>query len=60
MPAWQGSGLGRAMLERLVASLVEDGIANITLFAEASAVVGSPHRLLKGARQPHANEQQHV
>jgi len=39
LPAWQGTGLGRALLERLVARLVDDGINNISLFAEP-AVVG--------------------
>lgn len=33
-PAWQRSGLGRAMMERLTRGLVEDGIPNITLYAE--------------------------
>lgn len=32
-PAWQRGGLGRALVERLTASLVEDGIATITLYA---------------------------
>ena len=35
-PAWQRSGLGRAMMERLTASLVHDGIATITLYAGGS------------------------
>lgn len=34
-PAWQRNGLGRALVERLTASLVEDGIATITLYAGA-------------------------
>eukprot|EP00240_Pyramimonas_obovata_P012264 CAMPEP_0118928982 /NCGR_PEP_ID=MMETSP1169-20130426/6112_1 /TAXON_ID=36882 /ORGANISM="Pyramimonas obovata, Strain CCMP722" /LENGTH=128 /DNA_ID=CAMNT_0006871095 /DNA_START=353 /DNA_END=739 /DNA_ORIENTATION=+ len=38
LPSWQGSGLGRGVLERTAASLVEDGISNITLFAEANVV----------------------
>jgi GNAT superfamily N-acetyltransferase len=33
-PAWQRSGLGRAMMERLTRGLVEDGIPQITLYAE--------------------------
>lgn len=32
-PAWQRGGLGRALMERLTASLVNDGIATITLYA---------------------------
>jgi ribosomal protein S18 acetylase RimI-like enzyme len=36
-PAWQRGGLGRALVERLTASLVEDGIATITLYAGAAA-----------------------
>ena len=32
-PAWQRGGLGRALVERLTASLVEDGIPTITLYA---------------------------
>jgi len=34
LPAWQGCGIGRAMMERLTAALVEEGIANVNLFAE--------------------------
>ncbi|GAB4813780.1 hypothetical protein N2152v2_000826 [Parachlorella kessleri] len=37
-PAWQRNGLGRAMVERLTASLVTDGIATITLYAEPGVV----------------------
>lgn len=37
-PAWQRSGLGRGVLERLTASLVAEGIPNITLFAEPNVV----------------------
>ncbi|KAI7843693.1 hypothetical protein COHA_002592 [Chlorella ohadii] len=37
-PAWQRSGLGRALMERLTASLVHDGIATITLYAEPNVV----------------------
>lgn len=33
-PAWQRSGLGRALMERLTRGLVEDGIPTITLYAE--------------------------
>lgn len=32
-PAWQRGGLGRALMERLTASLVNDGISTITLYA---------------------------
>jgi GNAT superfamily N-acetyltransferase len=31
LPAWQRCGLGRALMERLTARLVEDGIPTITL-----------------------------
>lgn len=37
-PAWQRSGLGRAMIERLTHSLVQDGISTITLYAEPQVV----------------------
>lgn len=37
-PAWQRNGLGRAMVERLTASLVQDGIGTITLYAEPNVV----------------------
>lgn len=37
-PAWQRGGLGRALIERLTASLVTDGIATITLYAEPNVV----------------------
>lgn len=37
-PAWQRGGLGRALMERLTASLVNDGIATITLYAEPNVV----------------------
>ncbi len=37
-PAWQRSGLGRALMERLIARLVCDDIANIALFAEPNVV----------------------
>ena len=43
-PAWQRIGLGRALVERLTASLVAEGIATITLFAEPN-VVGMYERL---------------
>eukprot|EP00882_Tetradesmus_deserticola_P008157 GHRQ01008596.1.p1 GENE.GHRQ01008596.1~~GHRQ01008596.1.p1 ORF type:complete len:262 (+),score=88.88 GHRQ01008596.1:305-1090(+) len=37
-PAWQRSGLGRAMIERLTQQLVQDGISTITLYAEPQVV----------------------
>ncbi|KAG2428846.1 hypothetical protein HYH02_014258 [Chlamydomonas schloesseri] len=37
-PAWQRSGLGRALMERLTKKLVEDGIPTITLYAEPQVV----------------------
>jgi len=37
-PAWQRVGLGRALMERLTARLVEDGIPTITLYAEPNVV----------------------
>ncbi len=37
-PAWQRSGLGRGVLERLTAGLVADGIPYITLFAEPNVI----------------------
>ncbi|EFN57263.1 hypothetical protein CHLNCDRAFT_143824 [Chlorella variabilis] len=37
-PAWQRGGLGRALVERLTSSLVHDGIATITLYAEPGVV----------------------
>lgn len=37
-PAWQRIGLGRALMERLTALLVEDGISTITLYAEPGVV----------------------
>lgn len=37
-PSWQRVGLGRAMVERLTASLVEDGISTVTLYAEPNVV----------------------
>lgn len=37
-PAWQKGGLGRAMVERLTASLVTEGITIITLYAEPGVV----------------------
>lgn len=37
-PAWQRSGLGRAMMERLTHQLVADGIGTITLYAEPQVV----------------------
>ena len=38
LPAWQRSGLGRAMMERLTRKLVEAQIPTITLYAEPSVV----------------------
>jgi len=38
LPAWQRSGLGRAMMERLTRRLVEDNIPTISLYAEPTAV----------------------
>eukprot|EP00887_Chlorella_sp_A99_P001673 scaffold8.g1673.t1 len=37
-PAWQRIGLGRALVERLTASLLADGIACVTLYAEPNVV----------------------
>ncbi|GIL80938.1 hypothetical protein Vretifemale_10081 [Volvox reticuliferus] len=37
-PAWQRSGLGRALMERLTKKLVEAGIPTITLYAEPQVV----------------------
>jgi ribosomal protein S18 acetylase RimI-like enzyme len=37
-PAWQRSGLGRAMIERLTHQLVQDGISTITLYAEPQVI----------------------
>jgi ribosomal protein S18 acetylase RimI-like enzyme len=37
-PSWQRSGLGRAMMERLVRNIVEKGIPTITLYAEPNVV----------------------
>lgn len=37
-PAWQRIGLGRALMERLTARLVEDGIPTITLYAEPAVI----------------------
>eukprot|EP00891_Asterochloris_glomerata_P007155 jgi/Astpho2/7155/Aster-01479 len=37
-PGWQRGGLGRAAVERLTASLVEEGIQTITLYAEPGVV----------------------
>ena len=39
-PAWQREGLGRALMERLTRRLVEDGITNINLYAEAKVGAG--------------------
>jgi len=37
-PAWQRGGLGRGLVERLTASLVDEGISTITLYAEPGVV----------------------
>uniref|UniRef100_A0A383W9I4 N-acetyltransferase domain-containing protein n=1 Tax=Tetradesmus obliquus TaxID=3088 RepID=A0A383W9I4_TETOB len=37
-PAWQRSGLGKGMIERLTQQLVQDGISTITLYAEPQVV----------------------
>lgn len=38
LPAWQRCGLGRALMERLTARLVQDDIPTITLYAEPNVV----------------------
>jgi GNAT superfamily N-acetyltransferase len=43
-PAWQRGGLGRALVERLTARLVAEGVPAVTLFAEPG-VVGLYERL---------------
>ena len=37
-PSWQRGGIGRGLVERLTASLVEDGIPTVTLYAEPGVV----------------------
>lgn len=37
-PLWQGSGIGRGMVERLVRQLVSEEIANVSLYSEPSVV----------------------
>lgn len=37
-PAWQRGGLGRGLVERLTADLVDSGISTITLYAEPGVV----------------------
>ena len=37
-PSWQRTGLGRAMLERMIGSLAAEDIGTITLYAEAKVV----------------------
>ena len=37
-PAWQRSGLGRGLVERLVAKLVNEDITAISLYAEPNVV----------------------
>lgn len=44
LPAWQRCGLGRALMERLTARLVQDDIPTITLYAEP-AVIGLYEKL---------------
>ena len=34
LPSWQRDGIGRGLMERLIASLVGDNINAITLYAE--------------------------
>lgn len=43
-PAWQRSGLGRGLVERLTAKLVHENITIISLYAEPN-VVGLYNRL---------------
>lgn len=38
LPAWQRSGLGRGLMERIVKELSEQGIRSISLYAEANVV----------------------
>jgi ribosomal protein S18 acetylase RimI-like enzyme len=35
LPSWQRGGLGRALIERLTAKLVQDDIPTVTLVSEA-------------------------
>ena len=44
MPAWQRSGIGRGLVERLTARLVNEDITIISLYAEPE-VVGLYNRL---------------
>jgi GNAT superfamily N-acetyltransferase len=37
-PAWQGRGLGKDLVERVAATLLDAGISNVTLFADAAAL----------------------
>ena len=37
-PPWQGSGIGRGMVERLVRQLISEDIANVSLYSEASVM----------------------
>lgn len=43
-PAWQRSGLGRGLIERVTASLVNEDITTVSLYAEPN-VVGLYNRL---------------
>lgn len=55
-PAWQRGGLGRALMERLTASLVNDGIATITLYAGEGAgrgAVGGRRQVLEHSARHH-------
>lgn len=37
-PDWQGRGLGKDLVERVAATLLDAGISNVTLFADAAAL----------------------
>lgn len=38
LPAWQGIGLGRALIERLLVKLIADDIITITLYSERQVI----------------------
>ena len=38
LPAWRGRGVGRAMLEKLIASAREQGLAQVSLSAQTHAI----------------------